>query len=643
MKLSSSYKKKWIFIIFIVAVLSASVLILSIMLISITNTAESLAKSLILRTTANSKIELDKYFETMITNLRIGKELCEQGVFDAENYKKTDAYILPVLNNINAINTFLIADTLGNEYSIIREDSTWLVNVVSESIDSGMIIKRFRRKNIYEKQKYNEKWIEYNSTWDPRKRPWFIGAMTTTKPKIVWWTEPYILYTPQMPGITMSLRSFCEKTKKYHVIQYDILLSHISEFTTNTKISKNGKTFVLSNKYDVIGLPKEKFLTNLDSIKKYILNPYDSVRSDDMKIAINKWKKISKDKNKPFSFYKNGEKWWAKISEYKLGINNNFIIGVIVPENDFVEEVHKTRNVIFAGFAIVFVFIILVIRQNNIRRKINIILTEQKKQITDSIVYAERIQRALLPSKEYLDEIFNEYFILLKPLHIVSGDFYWIKKIENQIVIAVADCTGHGVPGAFMSMLGISFLNEIINKEKITQANHILNELRQYVKTSLKQTGKEEDAKDGMDMALYTINTKNLKMQFAGAYNPLFIIRNNKLITLKADRQPIAIHIKEKDFTNIDFQLQKNDVLYSFSDGFVDQFGGMQGKKFMIKNFKKLLLDIHKEPFDKQKIILNDILIKWIKGYEQLDDILIVGIKINTSLNFETYKEYKNI
>ena len=628
MKLSSLNKKKWVFIVFIVSVLGASVLILSIMLINITNTAESLAKSLINRTTANSRIELDKYFKTIISDLYVGKDLCEQGTFNAVENKNIDKYMLPVFRHVPQLNTVVVADTLGNEYSIIREDTTWLSNHVYESKDSGMVIIRNRWKGNGIRKKTVKKWTEYNSSYNPRKRPWFIGAMTTTKPKVVWWTQPYKFFTHKMPGITISLRSFCDSTKKYHVIQYDILLSHISEFTTNTDISKNGKTFVLSNKYEVIGLPKENFLTKIDSIKKYILHPFDSVRSDDMKNAINKWKKISKNKNKPFSFYKDGEKWWARISEYKLGINNNFIIGVIVPENDFVEEVHKTRNVVFAGFAIILVFILLVIRQNNIRRKTNIVLTEQKKQITDSIVYAERIQRALLPPKEQLDEILNEYFILLKPLHIVSGDFYWIKEINQYIIIAAADCTGHGVPGAFMSMLGISFLNEIVSKEGITQANHILNELRQYVKTSLKQTGKEDDAKDGMDMALYAINKDTLKLQFAGAYNPLFIIRDNELIALKPDRQPIAIHVKEKDFTNTVFQLQTNDVLYSFSDGFIDQFGGEKGKKFMIKNFKKLLLDIHKKSFKEQKEILNNELINWSGNYDQLDDILVIGIKI---------------
>ncbi len=327
-----------------------------------------------------------------------------------------------------------------------------------------------------------------------------------------------------------------------------------------------------------------------------------------------------------------------------------------MPENDFIQEVHTTRNIVIGGFAIILLFIIFIFRQNNIRRKTNIVLlsqkdaiqqqneeinqqneeirkqvnivTKQKKEITDSIIYAERIQRALLPQEEILDKLFDDYFILYKPLHIVSGDYYWIKEINQNVIIATADCTGHGVPGAFMSMLGISFLNEIISKDKITKTSDILSELRKMIKTSLKQTGIQGASQDGMDMALYSIDMDNYSMQFAGAYNPVYIIRNEEIIVIKADRQPIAIYIKEKSFTNHTFQLQKNDIIYTFSDGYVDEFGGKEGKKFKTKKFKELLLNIHKKTLKEQKNILDKTITDWLKGYKQIDDILVIGVKI---------------
>ena len=200
----SEKNKKIGFLIFIISVLSGSVLILSIMLINITNTAESLAKSLINRTITNSRIELDKYFRTIVANLYIGRDLCNQEIFDAIDYKQIDTYIIPVFDNIPQLNTVVVADTLGNEYSIIREDSTWLSNVVFESKDSGMVILRDRWTGNKMTKKTVAEWIDYNADYDPRTRPWFVGAINTKQLDEVWWTEPYLFYTHQLPGITIS-------------------------------------------------------------------------------------------------------------------------------------------------------------------------------------------------------------------------------------------------------------------------------------------------------------------------------------------------------------------------------------------------------------------------------------------------------
>jgi len=255
-----------------------------------------------------------------------------------------------------------------------------------------------------------------------------------------------------------------------------------------------------------------------------------------------------------------------------------------------------------------------------------------KEEIIDSINYAQRIQKAIFPSKEYVNEILQDYFVLLKPRDIVSGDFYWIKKIKNFTIIAVADCTGHGVPGAFMSMLGTSFLNEIVSPRSLDNAGEILNRLRNKVKKSLRQRGRENETKDGMDIALYIINEETLELQFSGAYNPLYIIRENadeELRVIKADRQPIGVHIIEKEFTNHKYQLQKNDCLYTFSDGYTDQFGGEAGRKYKIKNFQAILLANYKKPMSEQKELLNSNFENWIgKDYEQIDDIIILGMRV---------------
>ncbi|OFX20140.1 MAG: hypothetical protein A2041_10530 [Bacteroidetes bacterium GWA2_31_9b] len=256
-------------------------------------------------------------------------------------------------------------------------------------------------------------------------------------------------------------------------------------------------------------------------------------------------------------------------------------------------------------------------------------IADKNKSITDSIEYAKRIQNAVLPSKELAQEILPEHFILFRPRDIVSGDFYWFTKKDNLLIIIAADCTGHGVPGAFMSMLGVSFINEIVNKHDVIYAGDILTHLRSDVKRTLSQTGKEGEAKDGMDIALCIVDIENMKMQYAGAYNPMFMFRNNELIEYKADRMPIGIYVKEKEsFTNNEIDLQKGDVFYLFSDGYQDQFGGETGEKFKTKNFKEYLLQIHQKPMAEQRELLNANIDKWRGRWEQVDDIIILGIKI---------------
>ncbi len=256
-------------------------------------------------------------------------------------------------------------------------------------------------------------------------------------------------------------------------------------------------------------------------------------------------------------------------------------------------------------------------------------IEEQSEEIKDSIKYASRIQRAVLPPVDLYEKLFSDYFILFRPRDIVSGDFYWMAEKNEMQYIVAADCTGHGVPGAFMSMLGISFLNEIINKESIDNAADILNDLREHIIHALRQTGKANEAKDGMDIAISVIDKKNMKIQFAGAYNPLYLIRDGELKQFKADKMPIGIYFREnKPFTNTIIDIQPNDNIYMFSDGFVDQFGGAKGRKFMSKRFKELLLSIADEPLKKQGNILDVKLDMWREERPQIDDVLVLGIKI---------------
>lgn len=257
----------------------------------------------------------------------------------------------------------------------------------------------------------------------------------------------------------------------------------------------------------------------------------------------------------------------------------------------------------------------------------------QKEEIISSINYAKRIQSAILPPEVYINELLNENFILYLPKDIISGDFYWIKQVKNYIILTSADCTGHGVPAAFMSMLGISCLNEIVQSREFTHANQILNELRKEIKHSLRQTGKKEEMRDGMDIALCVIDSKNNIMQYSGAHNPLYIISNNngnsEIKEIKADPMPVGIHfLGDKSFTNHEVQLEIGDTFYIFSDGFIDQIGGENNHRFTSERFKKLLVTIYDQPLYEQKEILEKTLKDWMGAHPQTDDILVIGVRV---------------
>jgi ligand-binding sensor domain-containing protein/serine phosphatase RsbU (regulator of sigma subunit) len=267
------------------------------------------------------------------------------------------------------------------------------------------------------------------------------------------------------------------------------------------------------------------------------------------------------------------------------------------------------------------------------------VVTSQKKEITDSINYAERIQQAVLPDDSILGDVFSDYFIILRPKDIVSGDFYWTTVKNNMIVFTAADCTGHGVPGAFMSMLGVSFLNKIVNESGITEPSAILNSLRENVISALKQTGSTEDAKDGMDMALCSVDLNRNKLWFAGANNPLYFIRkeNGQLNFLekKGDMMPVGVYSNMFDFICHEIDIRKGDTIYLFSDGFMDQFGGPDGRKFMKSRFRQMLLDHQESTMAVQKEIFNRTLDEWINfpcenqhHSGQVDDIILIGIRV---------------
>jgi serine phosphatase RsbU (regulator of sigma subunit) len=257
------------------------------------------------------------------------------------------------------------------------------------------------------------------------------------------------------------------------------------------------------------------------------------------------------------------------------------------------------------------------------------IIEEKNRDITGSINYASRIQRAILPDINEIPELAGNSFILYLPKDIVSGDFYWFSQLPGKLIVVAGDCTGHGVPGALMSMLGISFLEEIVNNREISESDKILNELRKEIQRALRQKGEREEAKDGMDIALCVIDPAKKTIQYSGAYNNLYLIHNRELLEYHADRMPIGIFdMSGKEFTSQTIKFNRGDIIYMFSDGYADQFGGPNNKKFKYTVFKELLLAIHNQPLDVQRTRLEEEFYKWRGVNPQTDDVIVFGVKL---------------
>jgi serine phosphatase RsbU (regulator of sigma subunit) len=261
-------------------------------------------------------------------------------------------------------------------------------------------------------------------------------------------------------------------------------------------------------------------------------------------------------------------------------------------------------------------------------------IENHNNEMIDSVEYASIIQQSIFNQERILKKIFYNYFIFWKPRDAVSGDFYWVKQISDKVIIAVADCTGHGVSAAFLSVMGLSFLNEIVRP--YLSPGEILNRLRRKIKKSLNQTGEILETKDGMDISICLIDLLNLNIEYAGAFLPLVIVRENdsnmseyQLIELKPDKQPIGIFPNEFDFRDKTLKLQVNDTIYMFTDGYYDQFGGDKGSKLLSKNFKSFLKNIQNLEMFEQKEEIEKNFNKWKGDYEQLDDVLVLGVKIS--------------
>jgi len=528
-----------------------------------------------------------------------------------------------------------IANSTGYEYAVYREKDEWVNAEVREeewsnksewstwALDSTTF-------NWYNIKKWNE-----TKYFDPRTRIWFTCPLKNNGK--LFWSDMY-MYSGGESGITASIEWEKTKSQLRHVIAYGLTLKRISDFTQKLEASKNGKVFILNPKGELVGLPKHDKTNYRGTRESLTLQHIDSTNFSVIKTSYKYWNKHFAQSLNSFNFKHNKKNWYGNFVKYKLSDSSYLNIGVVIPKSDILSELERTKRTIIGSFIFILILTVFVFYSYSLARRANAelaikneriskqkgIIEKKNKNILASITYAQRLQQAMLPKTDHIDCFLNENFILYKPKDIVAGDFYWMEKKDDTVFFAAADCTGHGVPGAMVSVVCIKALNLSVHEYSKVSPDEILNNTRNLVIEDFKKS--DSEVKDGMDIALCSI--KGNKLQYAGANNPLWIVRNGEVLVTKPDKQPIGNYVKQTPYTNHEFELQKGDTIYIFSDGYIDQFGGPDEKKFKSKKLKELLVSIQSKSMEEQKKIIEETFDKWKGSLDQIDDVCIWGVRI---------------
>jgi serine phosphatase RsbU (regulator of sigma subunit) len=640
--------------------------IFAFILMDLRHTVNHLSKDMVEKSILRTDLELENFFSTIREDIMITAQEHSVQPFDNENYVRLNAEFRPLVANKRQLSSVLMATSEGNEFLILDLDTSWMFRITRQgSIDTLPEQLFWTDTEVREPHYRDFKDVPY----DPRTRPWFQKAIDHDELHINW-TDPYTFFTTKQPGITISTRWFDTIQKIDIVVAFDVLLTDISEFTTELNVTKNGLVFILTEDERVIGLPSKSGYDSMEKIKQDVLKPYKELNNDKINQTIDIWNGIG-NIDSTFKFTSEGETWWGAVQRYKISDEQELLVGVAVPESDFVEEIRRSQNVIFIGFILVLLFTIYILKSYRDKHKTNDQLREQKSEILannsllknaneeisrakneveektheilDSINYAKRIQSAILPPASYWNELLPESFVLYMPKDIVAGDFYWMEKIENEVLFAAADCTGHGVPGAMVSVVCHNALNRVVREFGMHQPAEILDKVTDLVIETFERS--DHEVKDGMDIAICGLTLDTMQLEYAGANNPLWIIREGNeefeglilnfefegksLYEIKADKQPVGKFAYRDKFTYNKIQVQKGDVIYLSSDGFPDQFGGSKGKKLKSKNFKKLLMELSSKDISEQKDFLEKSFLDWQGDFEQLDDVCVIGVKIS--------------
>lgn len=631
----------------ILVLIAASIIIMTMMLLKLKSTETGLANSLTQKFMVSSEHKLNDFFETVGRAILVEKERKQQTPYLNMSEVQVVDYFMPVLKNYPQISSIGIANEKSYEIDLFSDGAEVFTRKVDLKINDN--VAQFSQWKKEGDSLYTIKSWENPLIKLPTERDWHTNAMKNLDNNEVTWTTPYIFNTNSEIGLTASIGWEDKYTNEITILAYDVTLTNLTNFTKEIKATPNSMTFIVSESLDYIALPSNKVIKNP---KEALLKSVHQVNIPAVAHAFNHWEESKALLTQTFKYKSNNKTWWASIKPFYLNESSVMYVGTIIPQQDIIEISNDTRYYIIGGFCILLILLLFVLYYSFQNKKINYLLKrkhgeiskinkniqEKSKEVKDSIQYAKRIQSAILTSKEEVITSLKNSLVVYLPKDIVAGDFYWHKQKDNLVFYAVADCTGHGVPAAMVSVICNHALNTCVNDFGLTNPGEILDKAREIIIDAFNNQG--NSIQDGMDISLCVLNKNDIEkdgfyssLQWAGANSPLWLIRpikdnESELFEYKPNKQSVGKTLNPSPFTTNTISLQKEDSLFIFSDGFSDQFGGNKGKKFMSKQFKEFLLSINNLSMETQQELILEKFRDWKGDNEQVDDVCIIGVRI---------------
>ncbi len=569
-----------------IIIVAASSLIMGYIMYELSITKQKVATTLVDKSLLLSHDALKDFFDPIKKQLLVTRKQFElKQVVSIDTLEVLKSFI-PVLINNEQLKSMAVANEKGKEFDILRGDSPyyWRTRLINPQKDLKEYWSQYRVDEEYKIIK-DTSWLAMEAE-NPIERPWFQGALNAIDNKTLYWTAPYEFSTTGQIGITVSTGWQGESEESWKLTAFDLSIEYLNNFTQAIRPSVNGLIMIVTGDHQqVVGMPPsdDKKDTRLNQILTLDEVPYPQLK-EVLRMG---------QRTKPVNFRIDGESWWGASRQFFLSAEQSYEVVIALPEGDFLAEVNESQKLMAGGFFGILILSILILRSHTLQRKNselllkknneiveqNDIIAHKNDEIMDSINYAKRIQSAILPSAKRIAKNLPESFVFFAPKDVVAGDFYWLEQQGDLVLFAAADCTGHGVPGAMVSVMCHNALNRAVREYGLLDANEILDKTREMVIGEFAQS--DMALSDGMDISLSVIDPKNYFVHWSGANNPLWVIRASdptKIEEIKPDKQPIGNYLEMKPFTGHRIQLNKGDQLYMFSDGYQDQFGGEKGK-----------------------------------------------------------------